>query len=260
MSILAHKLRSINPEKVNVWHLAANSDIIQGVENSDVDFKKTFLTTQNILKFMQNMQFRKLYFSSTSAVYGDKGEAYITETSGDLHPISNYGAYKLASEAIISAARESFLKCAIIFRFPNVVGTPATHGVILDFVNKLKATPGNLSVLGDGTQRKSYLHVSDLINAMQCCIDATHTDRLPVFNIGNIDQGTTVRQIAESVVRYVSPDALIKYGSEPRGWRGDIPKFYYDVSKIQNLGWSPRYTSSQEIDKTIYDILHNDKN
>ena len=235
----SHKLEPLDPAQVNVWHLAANSDIIRGVGNSDVDYEKTFLTTRNILKFMRNMQFEKLYFSSTSAVYGDKGNDYITETSGDLHPISNYGAYKLASEAIISAARETFLKHVIIFRFPNVFGTPATHGVILDFVNKLKATPENLSVLGDGTQQKSYIHVSDLVNAMQCCVDTDHTDRLPVFNIGNIDQGTSVKQIAEIVVKHASPNAQITYGVEPRGWKGNIP--YLAMTSFQQKFLSATY-------------------
>tara|TARA_B110000908_G_C9817099_1_gene255531 strand:- start:55 stop:477 length:423 start_codon:yes stop_codon:yes gene_type:complete len=139
------------------------------------------------------------------------------------------------------------------------VGIPATHGVILDFIRKLKATPKELVVLGDGSQQKSYIYIEDLISAMILCADKKHTERFPVFNIGNIDTGTTVRQIAESVVRNASPKALISYGSEPRGWKGDIPKFYYDVSKIKELGWSPKYTSNEAINKTICDILQNDE-
>jgi len=242
---LTSKLETSNAKDIKVWHLAANSDIVRGVNDSKVDFVKTFLTTQSILRFMQKNNFTKLYFSSTSAVYGDKGESLIAETSENLHPISNYGAYKLASEAIISAAREDFLDDVVIFRFPNVVGTPATHGVILDFIRKLQITPDELVVLGDGSQQKSYIHVKDLITAMLLCASKDHNERLPIFNIGNIDEGTTVRQIAESVVRHVSPDALIKYGSEPRGWKGDIPKFYYDVSKMRNLGWLHFTPSSQ---------------
>ena len=122
---LEAKIKDLNPNDIKVWHLAANSDIISGVDDFSVDFSKTFLTTQNILKFMRKYNLTKLYFSSTSAVYGDKGEQLIAETSANLHPISNYGAYKLASEAIISAACEDFLDDVIVFRFPNVVGTPA---------------------------------------------------------------------------------------------------------------------------------------
>lgn len=249
----------IDSEKLTIWHLAANSDIVSGINDSDVDFFKTFLTTKNILKFMKQHELRRICFSSTSAVYGDKGVNLIKETSGDLHPISNYGAYKLASEAIISAAREDFLLEALIFRFPNVVGTPATHGVILDFIEKLKINSQELIVLGDGSQQKSYLYVDDLISAMLLCSRKKHSDRLPIFNIGNIDNGTTVKHIAEYVVKYVSPSAKIKYGAEPRGWKGDIPKFYYDVSKIQKIGWSPKYSSNEAVIKTIERILADDK-
>ena len=248
------------PEEVKVWHLAANSDIVSGVEDSDVDFNKTFLTTKNILSFMKTHTLKRMYFSSTSAVYGDKGISLIKETSGNLHPISNYGAYKLASEAIISAAREDFLHEAVIFRFPNVVGTPATHGVVLDFINKLKNCPEELQVLGDGSQQKSYLFVDDLIDAMLLCSNAIHAERLPIFNIGNIDHGTTVKYIAESVVKHVSPDATISYGREPRGWKGDIPKFNYDISKIQSIGWVPKRSSNEAVIQTIEKILENGKN
>lgn len=255
IEILELRIRDLNPNDIKVWHLAANSDIVSGVDDSNVDFKKTFLTTQNILKFMRRQNLTKLYFSSTSAVYGDKGEQPIAETSPSLHPISNYGAYKLASEAIISAAREDFLVDVVIFRFPNVVGTPATHGVILDFFNKLKENPDQLLVLGDGSQKKSYIYIDDLISAMLLCTNLTHSERLPIFNIGNIDDGTLVREIAEIVVNKVSPNAQIKYGTEPRGWKGDVPRFNYNISKIEQLGWQPLFTSSEAIKRTIENMM-----
>lgn len=252
---ISAQIETFLPEDITIWHLAANSDIVSGVNDSEVDFVKTFLTTQNILKFMKKHELKRIFFSSTSAVYGDKGEELIKETSSNLHPISNYGAYKLASEAIISAAREDFLHEAVIFRFPNVVGTPATHGVILDFIQKLKDNKDELAVLGNGTQQKSYLHVDDLLSAMLLCEGVEHFERLPIFNIGNIDDGTSVAKIAESVVSYMSPDANIKYGDQPRGWKGDIPRFKYDVTKIQQLGWQPKYSSLAAIKKTITQII-----
>ncbi|MDB2524200.1 NAD-dependent epimerase/dehydratase family protein [Amylibacter sp.] len=258
MDQLSLQIEALPSEDVTVWHLAANSDIVSGVGDSEVDFVKTFLTTRNILNFMKKHRFKRIFFASTSAVYGDKGDALIKETSSNLHPISNYGAYKLASEAIISSAREDFLHEALIFRFPNVVGTPATHGVLLDFIEKLKDNKNKLNVLGDGTQQKSYLYVEDLISAMLLCTSAKHFERLPVFNIGNIDNGTSVKEIAQSVVTHVSPGACISYGVEPRGWKGDIPKFCYDVTKIQQLGWVPKYSSIEAINKTITKILAND--
>ena len=144
----------------DVWHLAANSDIPAGVLDANVDLKDTFMTTFSILESIKNSPFDSIFFASSSAIYGDHMNTYLNENLGPLLPISNYGAMKLSSE-IISAASESNLR-AVIFRFPNVVGIPATHGVIFDFTKKLLKDPKNLSVLGM-YQRKS-LHVDDLID------------------------------------------------------------------------------------------------
>ena len=164
-----------------VWHLAANSDIPAGVADIDVDFRNTFMTTMNIMKSMKMLKIGSLVFASTSAVYGDLGDKKINENAGPLMPISNYGAMKLASEALISASVENFLNNAYIFRFPNVIGVPATHGVILDFIEKLKLEPTCLNVLGDGTQQKAYLHVDELIDAM-CFIVSNSRNKLNFYN------------------------------------------------------------------------------
>src|SRR5206468_2788013 len=132
------------------------------------------------------------------------------EDLGPLFPISNYGAMKLASEAAISAALEAYLERVWIFRFPNVVGSRSTHGVIYDFTQKLKKNPRQLEVLGDGSQEKPYFHVRDLIDAM-LFITERAAERLNFFNLGTADRGTTVRYIAEAVVRRLSPGATIHY-------------------------------------------------
>lgn len=237
-----------------VWHLAANSDIPAGVADIDVDFRNTFMTTMNIVKSMKMLKIGSLVFASTSAVYGDLGDKKINENAGPLMPISNYGAMKLASEALISASVESFLNNAYIFRFPNVIGVPATHGVILDFIEKLKLEPTCLNVLGDGTQQKAYLHVDELIDAM-CFIVSNSRNKLNFYNIGNVDDGVTVKFIAESVVANCSPNAKINYGKENRGWVGDVPKFNYSIEKLLNLGWKPKLSSSESILKAISQIL-----
>ena len=149
-----------------VWHLAANSDILAGVQDANVDLRDTFMTTFNTLELMKEFKVGIFMFASSSAVYGDLGSKILNEKMGPLLPISNYGAMKLASEAAISAAAEVFLDQVFIFRFPNVIGIPATHGVILDFIRKLSVTTNNLNVLGNGTQKKPYLHVDELIDAM----------------------------------------------------------------------------------------------
>jgi UDP-glucose 4-epimerase len=161
---------------------------------------------------------------------------------------------KLASEAQASAAAESFLDRVNLFRFPNVVGVPATHGVLLDFVRKLIATPRELQVLGDGTQQKSYLHVSDLVGAMLTIRDRASAGKVEVVNIGPTDVGVTVKWISEQVVARVSPGAAIVYGQGNKGWVGDVPKFNYSTDRLQSFGWSPRLGSAQAIQRSIDEI------
>src|SRR6266850_2994662 len=236
-----------------VWHMAANSDIQAGGQDPDVDLRLTFMTTYNVLKVMRALKIPGIVFASSSAIYGEH-KGLLSEDTGPLFPISNYGAMKLASEAAISAALESYLKRAFIFRFPNVIGVPATHGVVLDFVRKLKATPGRLQVLGDGTQQKSYLHVEDLVNAM-LFIRARAGERLNYYNIGPGDDGVSVRDIAQAVVRAVAPGASIAFGVGNRGWVGDVPRFAYATEKLARLGWTPSLSSAQAIQKALAQIV-----
>ncbi len=238
-----------------VWHLAANSDIPSGVSDPNIDLKDTFLTTYEILKACNKYSVQNFNFASSSAVYGDWGSMPLIETMGPLSPISNYGAMKLASEAQISAAKEYFLKNANIFRFPNVVGSPATHGVIIDFVRKLIDSPSELKVLGNGSQRKSYLHVAELVDAMLYVSDKEiKNTKANIINIGCDDDGVTVKTIAELVVERCSPEANIIYGDEDRGWIGDVPRFRYDTSMLEGLGWAPSMTSLEAIHKAVDEI------
>lgn len=236
-----------------VWHLAANSDIPGGVADPRVDLHQTFMTTFALLLFMREAGVARLNFASSSAIYGDHGDVPIHETLGPLEPISNYGAMKLASEAQIRAAVEAFLPRANVFRFPNVIGVPATHGVILDFMRKLKATPDRLDVLGDGTQQKAYLHVSELVDAMLRIADEPGVGHR-VYNIGPVDDGVTVRSIAEAVRDRVAPGAEIRFGDGGRGWVGDVPRFRYLVDKIRGLGWSPHLDSRSAVTRAIDEI------
>jgi UDP-glucose 4-epimerase len=235
-----------------VWHLAANSDIPAGIADASVDLRDTFLTTYSLLLAMKTHGIKRLAFASSSAIYGEHQQT-LHENLGPLLPISNYGAMKLASEAAISAAVESHLERAYLFRFPNVVGIPATHGVIVDFVRKLKATPQSLAVLGNGTQQKAYLHVSELLAAMLFIADKA-ADRLNCYNIGPADDGVSVRTIAETVCARVSPQAQIVFGQGDRGWVGDVPRFRYSVDKLAALGWQPKLSSAQAIARAVDEI------
>jgi UDP-glucose 4-epimerase len=240
---------------VDIWHLAANSDISLGTQNPAIDLKDTFLTTFEIMNQIKIFGVNNFYFASSSAIYGDHGISPIGETTGPLLPISNYGAMKLASEAFISASAERIGFSAILFRFPNVVGAPATHGIIYDFLKKLKQNPKILRVLGNGSQKKIYLHVSDLVDAMLFIASINKNAGTSPFNIGPIDQGVTVKCIAEKVVRKVSIGSKIIYGDEPRGWIGDVPAFNYCIDKVLNLGWRPKKTSDEAIDIAILEII-----
>jgi len=238
-----------------VWHLAANSDIQAGGANPDIDLQRTFLTTYNTLKVMQEFGVPQLVFASTSAIYGELAGA-LTELSGPLHPISNYGAMKLASEGIITAALERFLKQAWIYRFPNVVGSRATHGAIYDFLKKLKKNPSELEVLGDGSQEKPYLHVGELVDAMTFLFQSQQ-GRLNVFNIAPDGSASTVRFMAEATVRLAAPGAKIRYTGGSKGWVGDVSKFEYSIAKLKSAGWKPRLTSNQTVELAIQENLTN---
>jgi len=238
-----------------VWHMAANSDIQAGGANPDIDLERTFLTTYNTLKIAQDFKIPQLIFASTSAIYGELGGA-LTEQSGPLHPISNYGAMKLASEGVITAALERFLKQAWIYRFPNVVGSRATHGAIYDFLKKLKKNPTELEVLGDGSQEKPYLHVSELVDAMVFLYEKQQ-NHLNVFNVAPDGSASTVKFMAEATVRLAAPGARIRYTGGSKGWIGDVSKFQYSIAKLKAAGWKPRLTSNETVELAIKENLTN---
>ena len=247
----AHAARAVD----EVWHLAANSDIPAGIADPTIDLEGTFRTTFNTLLIMREFGIPALRFASSSAIYGDLGEAAIHEDVGPLEPISNYGAMKLASEAQIRAAVEAFLPRADIFRFPNVVGVPATHGVMLDFIRKLASTPEVLHVLGDGTQRKPYLHVAELVDAM-LFIRGHARGRHNVYNVGPQDEGIRVAEIAALVRDRVAPAAAIRLGEGGRGWVGDVPRFRYDTDRLNGLGWRPALDSRAAVRRAVDEIAY----
>lgn len=235
-----------------IWHLAANSDIAAGVADASIDFKRTLQTTFAVVEAARSHGIRRIAFASTSAIYGERDEL-LTEDSGPLLPISNYGATKLASEALLSAAAESFLERIWIFRFPNVVGPRATHGAIVDFMVRLESRPAGLKVLGDGSQTKLYLHVTELIAAMKFIIGRA-TDRRNVFNIGPDGSGTSVAFIAEQVIARMGPGTPILFTGGDRGWVGDVPRFRYSTERLARLGWQPRLSSDEAVLRAIDEI------
>ena len=203
---------------------------------------------------MKDIECTVMRFASSSAIYGIHKKP-INELTSPLIPISNYGAMKLASEAFICSFFESYLDDALIYRFPNVVGIPATHGVVFDFIKKLESDPNNLSVLGNGYQKKIYLHVSNLVSAMLFLHDL-HIQKpcLDFYNIGPSDDGIYVRDIAKLVVDNFSPSAQILFGSDNKGWVGDVPTYSFDVRKLKNTGFPIDFTSKNALEEAISEL------
>lgn len=237
-----------------VFHLAANSDIQASAKNPAIEYRNTYTTTFHLLECMRQHQVKKLFFASTSAVYGEKADVLLNEETPDLRPISYYGAAKLGAEALISAFTHMNDLKALIFRFPNVIGSRLTHGVIYDFVCRLKADPTHLRILGDGTQCKPYIYVDDLTEAIARFMDAER-DGMEIYNLG-VEGATSVKQIADIVCSKMGITGIpFVYTGGKAGWKGDVPRFCYDLTKIHAAGWKAKYTSDQAVEKTVQEVL-----
>jgi UDP-glucose 4-epimerase len=240
-----------------VFHLAANSDIANSHDNPSIDKDNTFMSTYCVLEMMKKHEVKEIIFASTSAIYGDTNEV-LTENYGPLLPVSHYGAGKLASEAFISSFAENYGIKAWIVRFPNVVGDRATHGVIFDFIKKLKINNEKLEVFGNGEQYKPYLYVKDLIDGI-IYVWRNSDKKVNVYNLG-VNSRTKVKEIASMVIEEMGLNSEIEYTGGDRGWIGDVPEFNYDLNKIHQLGWKASNHSNESVRKAIRYILKFDFN
>ncbi len=237
-----------------VYHMAANSDIQKSANDTSIDFNDTLLTTRVLLESMRKNNVKNIFFASTSAVYGEMPDIVLNEETGGLKPVSYYGGAKLASEALISSYVSMCDMNAVIFRFPNVIGPRLTHGVVYDFVKKLRNNPKELLILGNGTQCKPYIYVTDLVNAIVKLTEQFEPG-VDVFNISVMSEGTSVTHIAEIVVDVLGlSDVEFKYTGGDRGWKGDVPRFKYDISKVLATGWKPEYTSDEAVRKAAQSL------
>lgn len=238
-----------------VYHLAANSDIQKGGKEPGIDFNDTLLTTRALLEGMRKANVKKMFFASTSAVYGEMLDVELTETTGGLMPVSYYGGAKLASEALISSYVSMCDMSVVIFRFPNVIGPRLTHGAVFDFIRKLRKNPAELEILGNGTQCKPYIYVLDLVEAIMKLTQSFEPGEV-VYNISVNSPGTTVTHIAEIVVEEVGlQNVKFNYTGGDRGWKGDVPRFSYDISKVLSTGWTPKHTSDEAVRQTVRDAI-----
>lgn len=242
-----------------VFHLAANPEVRVGSENPQIHYEQNVLTTFNLLEAIRKVGVVKtLVFTSSSTVYGDAETIPTPEDYAPLKPLSTYGASKLAAEALISAYANTYGFKAIIYRLANIVGLRSQHGVIYDFIKKLRENPKRLEILGDGTQMKSYLHVEDCVDAILIGLEASN-ERVSIFNVGSEDQ-IVVREIADIVcakmglknVQYVFTGGV----DGGRGWKGDVKVMLLNIERLKSLGWKPKLNSRQAVERAVLEILH----
>lgn len=241
-----------------VFHLAANPDVRLGVENTEVHLEQNIIATYNLLEEMREKGIKKIAFTSSSTVYGEAEQIPTPENYGPLIPISLYGASKLAAEGLISAYCYTFDMQSVIYRFANVVGPRSTHGVTYDFINKLRENPDVLEILGDGSQKKSYLYISDCIDAMLFGMEKSKS-KVEIFNIGSEDW-VDVRKIADIVSQEMglSPEYRFTGGVDGgRGWKGDVKIMRLSIDKLKNMGWKPEYGSEESIRMTTRWLISN---
>ena len=237
------------------YHLAANSDIQKGGKEPSIDFNDTLLTTRALLEGMRKMDVKNIFFASTSAVYVELPDQKLTEETGGIKPVSYYGGAKLASEALLSSYVSMCDMNAVVFRFPNVIGPRLTHGAVFDFIRKLRRNPHQLEILGDGTQCKPYIYVLDLVEAITG-LTRNFGPGQEVYNISVQGEGTTVTRIAEIVTEVMGlSDVVFSYTGGDRGWKGDVPRFSYDISKVLSTGWRPKHTSDEAVRQTVIDAM-----
>jgi len=255
ISDLDHLIRAMEGHDA-VCHFAANPDIARSMQETYLDIREGTILTYNVLEAMRKNGVKEILYPSGSGIYGDLGTIPTAEDFGPLLPISMYGASKLACEGLISAFCHMFEMRGWAFRFANVVGERQTHGVGYDFINKLKADPAELAILGDGTQSKSYIHVSDVIRAMLFAYENAD-ERVNIFNVAT-DDYIDVSTIAEIVIEEMGLDGVkLNYSGGDRGWKGDVPKVRFDLAKIHGLGWKSKYNSEEAIRLSIHEMLKN---
>jgi UDP-glucose 4-epimerase len=237
-----------------VIHLASNPDIAKASSMPRIDFVQGTVLTESVVEASRISGVSTILYASGSGVYGDAGHQTLFEDS-PLNPISTYGASKLAGESLLSSYSFMFgMKC-LAFRFANVVGPRQTHGVGYDFLRRLREKPHHLAILGDGSQTKSYIHVSDVVNAVLFANEVV-AGGYDVFNIATPDQ-ITVNEIAVMAEKAmgINPDSVThSYSGGDRGWKADVPVVKLSAQKIKKLGWTPSHNSQEAMSMSLSEM------
>ena len=238
-----------------VFHLAANADIKDGLKHPRLDIEQNVVATQNVLEAMRAHDVKDIAFSSTGSVYG---EAMVLPTPEDApFPVqtSLYATSKIAAEGLLSSYAVGYGFRAWIFRFVSMLGPRYTHGHVVDFWRKLRADPSRLAVLGDGHQRKSYLHVADCVTAMLLIVERA-TEPVNIFNIGH-GEWIEVNDSIRIICREMRVDPKLEYSGGMRGWVGDSPKILLETKRLLSLGWGPTRTIEDSIVETLRFLTQN---
>lgn len=236
-----------------VFHLAADPDVRQSAIDPEPTMQNNIMATYHVLEAMRKCKVPEIVFTSTSTVYGEATVIPTPEDYTPLLPVSVYGASKLACEALISSYCYSFGMKAWIYRFANIVGERSGHGVITDFIRKLKENPAELEILGDGKQVKSYLEVHECVAAMLFALRTKGT--VNIFNIGSEDW-IDVTSIAEIVAEEMHlPDVKFRFTGGERGWVGDVPKMQLSIDRIKGKRWKPQLGSRESVRLAVRDLL-----
>jgi UDP-glucose 4-epimerase len=237
-----------------VFHLAANADVRFGLEHPSKDLQQNTVATFNVLEAMRANGIRRIAFSSTGSVYGEAETIPTPETCPFPIQTSLYGASKVAGEGMIHAYCEGYKFEGYIFRFVSILGERYTHGHVIDFYKQLLDHPGHLRVLGDGTQRKSYLYVGDCLSAMLHVMrlgkatEAKH--HVEIYNLGT-DEYVQVNDSIRFICAALGLKPRIEYSGGDRGWVGDNPFIFLDTKKVRATGWKPALTIEQGIIRTL---------
>ncbi|TMI32378.1 NAD-dependent epimerase/dehydratase family protein [Candidatus Bathyarchaeota archaeon] len=232
----------------SVFHMAACPEVRDGLRDPATSFRVNVYGTHVLLEQMRKSSAARIVFPSTSSVYGEAKLMPTPEDYSPLQPISLYGATKLAAEALISSYAHTYARRALILRFANIVGARAIHGVTVDFIRRLQRNPSELKILGDGTQSKSYIHISDCTNAVLNALELNGR-LIEVYNVGSEDQ-VTVLKIARIVVEEMGlgkVSVVFSKGSNGGGWVGDVKNMHLDITKLRSKGWAPHYGSEDAV-------------
>ena len=238
-----------------VIHLAANADVRFGWNAPRRDLDQNVIATLNVLEAMRATGVRRILFSSTGSVYGESTTIPTPEDAPFPVQTSLYGASKAAAEGFIAAYAESGSVDATVFRFVSILGNRYTHGHVIDFIAQLRRDPSALVVLGDGTQRKSYLDVSDCVAAVLARLDAT--PRFETLNLG-VDSYCTVRDSIGWITRRMGVEPELRPTGGDRGWVGDNPFIFLDTTRMRATGWAPRFRIQEAVERTVDYLLANE--